>query len=255
MKLIFLKNYLKKVLSDPQIKFFRRFKNFMGFFLRNDLTKLAIIFGSDKWGNHNYTPHYEDHFKTYKRKKIKLLEIGVGGNESKIHGGASLRMWKSYFRKGYINGIDIHDKSALQEKRIKIFRGDQSDRVFLNKLGNEAGPFDIIIDDGSHINEHIIISFNTLFPYLNNGGIYVVEDLQTSYWDSYGGNSKNLNKPNTAINFFKSLTDGINHTEYQIDNYRPNYLDKHIISLHFYHNLVFIYKGNNLENSISKIKL
>lgn len=245
MKLIILKNYLKSILSESQIKSLGSYKNLFGSLYRNNLTGLAVIFGSDKWGKHSYTPHYEKHFDRFKRKKVKILEIGVGGNESKILGGASLRMWKSYFRKGYIYGMDIYDKSALQEKRIKIYQGDQSDEVFLKKVGGEAGPFDIIVDDGSHFNEHIIISFITLFPYLNNGGIYVIEDLQTSYWESYGGSSKDLKKPDTAMNFFKSLTDGINYSEYNIDNYQATYFDKHITSMHFYHNLVFIYKGIN----------
>lgn len=255
MKLATLKRYLKSVLSESQIKSFESYKSLFGSLYRRDLTGLAIIFGSDKWGRHSYTPHYKQHFRKFRRKKVKILEIGVGGNESKIYGGASLRMWKSYFRRGFIYGIDIYDKSALQEKRIKIFQGDQGDEEFLKKVGDEVGPFDIIIDDGSHFNEHIITSFVSLFPYLNNGGIYVVEDLQTSYWESYGGSSKDLNKTGTAMNFFKSLTDGINHSEYTIDNYHATYLDKHIISLHFYHNLVFIYKGNNLETSTSFQKI
>lgn len=252
MNLITLKSYLKSVLSESQISFLRGYNHLWGSLMRNDLTRLAIIFGSDKWGNHFYTPHYEHHFKKLKGKKINMLEIGVGGNESKNLGGASLKMWKSYFRKANINGIDIHDKSALQERRIKIFQGDQSDEGFLKKVGNEAGPFDIIIDDGSHFNDHIITSFTTLFPYLNNGGIYVVEDLETSYWESFGGSSLDLNKTGTAMNFFKSLTDGINHSKYLIGDYQATYFDKHIISLHFYHNLVFIYKGNNSDATTSK---
>lgn len=254
MKLINLKNLLKEQLSESQVRSFCRYKSLFGSFFSNDLTKLAIIYGSDKWGKHFYTPHYEHHFKKFKNKKVKILEIGVGGNDSLMHGGASLRMWKSYFDKGFIYGIDIYDKTALEEKRIKIFQGDQADKIFLNKLGNDAGPFDIIIDDGSHFNEHIITSFNTLLPYLKNGGIYVVEDLQTSYWESYGGSSNDLNKLGTAMNFFKSLTDGINHSEYILKNYPVSYLDRNIISLHFYHNLVFIYKGPNVEPSSLLIK-
>lgn len=249
MKLITLKSYFKKVLSESQIKYFRNYKNLFGSFYRSDLTRLAVIFGSDKWGDHYYTPHYKQHFKKFKRKKIKILEIGVGGNDSKTLGGASLRMWKSYFRRGSIYGIDIYDKSALEEKRIKIFQGDQSDEVFLKSVGEEVGPFDIIVDDGSHFNEHIITSFKTLFPYLKMGGIYVVEDLQTSYWESFGGSSEDLKKTGTAMNFFKSITDGINHTEFINDNYQPTYLDKHVSSIHFYHNLIFLYKENNKKTS------
>jgi demethylmacrocin O-methyltransferase len=245
-----LKEFIKKILPVSGINALRKYKyGIVGWSKRNDLTKLAIIFGSDKWGKHYYTPHYQYHFKDFKHKNINLLEIGVGGNKSKTFGGASLRMWKKFFRKGKIFGIDIYDKSALQEKRIKIFQGNQTDEIFLSEVGKDVGPFDIIIDDGSHINAHIITSFKTLFPYLKDGGIYVVEDIQTSYWKIFGGDSEDLNQQGTAMNFFKGLADGINHSEFIIDNYQPTYFDQNIISLHFYHNLVFIYKGNNNENS------
>lgn len=241
-----LKEFFKKFLPVSGVNALRKYKNVVaGWSLRNDLTKLAINFGSDKWGKHFYTPLYEFHFKAFKYQKVNLLEIGVGGNKSKTHGGASLRMWKNYFRKGRIFGIDIHDKSALQEKRIKIFQGDQADVKFLKDIIEDAGPFDIIIDDGSHRNDHIITSFLNLFPHLKNGGVYVVEDTQTSYWEFFGGSSTDLNKNGTAMNFFKSLADGINHSEYIFKNYSPTYLDLNIVSLHFYHNLVFIYKGDN----------
>ncbi len=243
-------NLVSENLSTSQKKVLRRYKHsVIGWYLRTDLTKLALFFKSDKWGKHYYTPIYQQHFKNYRKKKIKLLEIGVGGNKSKTHGGASLRMWKHYFRKGEIFGLDIYDKSPLEEKRIKIFQGNQADNRFLNDLGTNKGPFDIIIDDGSHINDHIIASFLTLFPYLKKGGIYVVEDLQTSYWEFFGGSSKDLEKSGTAMNFFKSLADGINYSEFIIENYKPTYLDKNVISIHFYHNMVFVYKSENKESS------
>lgn len=215
----------------------------------NDLTLLGQVYGTDKIDEHFYTQHYMTHLKKYKNKKIKLLEIGVGGYKNPIVGGHSLRMWKSYFLFGKIFAIDIYDKSALEEKRIKIFQGNQTDKSFLEKITDEIGELDIIIDDGSHVNEHIIETFKILFPKLKDGGIYVVEDLQTSYWQDFGGDSENFNNPNTAMNFFKSLTDCLNNREFLIPDYKQTYYDKKILSLHFYHNLVFIYKGNNLEKS------
>ena len=214
-----------------------------------NLNKLGLMFNTDKAVGHFYLPHYQKHFRPYKFKKINLLEIGVGGYESPDYGGHSLRMWKSYFRKGVIYALDIHDKSALQEKRIRIFKGSQVDFNFLDELVNQAGDLDIIIDDGSHINEHVIKTFKHLFPKLKDGGIYVIEDTQTSYWKDYGGDSVNLNNPNTMMNYFKSLTDCMNNKEFVIPGYEQNYYDKKIISMHFYHNLIFIYKGNNDEES------
>ena len=75
------------------------------------------------------------------------------------------------------------------------------------------GGVDIVIDDGSHVNEHVIKSFRTLFPFLTEGGIYAIEDTQTSYWPKFGGDSYDLNKENTTMSFLKSLTDGLNYEE------------------------------------------
>ncbi|WP_411768223.1 class I SAM-dependent methyltransferase [Winogradskyella sp. A3E31] len=207
------------------------------------------MFGTDKAIDHFYLPHYKKHFRPYKFKKINLLEIGVGGYKSPKHGGHSLRLWKSYFPFAHIFAIDIYDKSALEEKRIKIYKGSQVDIDFLNKISSEIGDFDIIIDDGSHVNEHVIKSFQLLFPKLKDGGIYVVEDTQTSYWKRYGGDSIDLKNSNTIMNFFKNLTDSLNHKEFLLPGYEPTYFDKHITAINFYHNLIFIYKGFNDEPS------
>jgi demethylmacrocin O-methyltransferase len=215
----------------------------------NDLCKLGKIYRSDKIREHSYTPHYSSHFERFKSKEINILEIGVGGYEDPYKGGKSLRMWKKYFPLGKIFSIDIYDKSPHQENRIKIFKGSQVNENFLDEVTEEIGEIDIIIDDGSHINEHVIDTFKHLFPKLNDGGIYVVEDTQTSYWKDYGGDSEDLNNSKTIMNFFKRLTDGLNNKEFIKSNYKQSYFDKKIISMHFYHNLILIYKGNNNEES------
>ena len=114
---------------------------------------------------------------------------------------------------------------------------------------NQIGEPDIIIDDGSHLNEHVIKTFQILFPKLKNGGIYVIEDTQTAYWPDYGGDSENLNNPSTMMNFFKMLTDCVNHEEFLKKNYTPSYFDENIVSIQFYHNLIFVFKGLNNEGS------
>ena len=225
------------------------YERFMSFFYPDNLIKLAQIYGTDKWNAHWYAQHYQKHFHVLRKKKLKILEIGVGGDDDPKKGGASLRMWKKYFPNGLIYSIDIHEKSFLQERRIKIFQGSQADDDFLRKVYQEIGPIDIIIDDGSHINEHVIRSFNVLFPLLKDGGIYVGEDLQTAYWPRYGGDSMNLNNTATSMGFFKTLVDGLNHIEFEKSGYAPTYFDAHITSLHFYHNMAFIYKGLNSEKS------
>ncbi len=214
-----------------------------------NLAGLARIYRTDKAIGHNYIPHYVTHLKKYRNKRIKLLEIGVGGYDKPGMGGNSLRMWQNYFSQGQIYAIDIYDKSAQENERIKIFQGSQVDKDFLKEVLDETGPLDIIIDDGSHLNEHVIKTFEILFPVLKNGGTYVIEDTQTSYWPEMGGSSKDLKLPGTMMNFFKQLTDSLNYEEYLTDNYQPSYYDRHIVGMHFYHNLIFLEKGSNNEGS------
>src|ERR1700733_5337217 len=161
------------------------------------LDTLAVIHGTDKWDNNFYSPYYNEHFKKIRYKNLKILEIGVGCFDNPLCGGESLRMWKNYFPNSTIYGIDICDKTSLQEKRIKIFQGSQADEVFLKKVCEEHGPFDIIIDDGSHVSCHIITSFNVLFPFLKEGGYYAIEDLHVSYNKGWADN-KNMEGPSSV---------------------------------------------------------
>jgi demethylmacrocin O-methyltransferase len=213
------------------------------------LSALALRHGSDKWGVHSYTTHYEFHFARLRDKPLKLFEIGVGGYDDPLAGGGSLRMWRDYFVQGEICTLDYFDKSAHAEERVKVYRGDQSDEEILRKINAEAGPFDIIIDDGSHENAHVLKSFSVLFPLLKAGGIYVIEDCQTSYWPHLGGDATNFDNPSTSVGFIKTRVDGLNHKEIAKENPQPNYYDQNIISIHFYHNIIFIYKGDNTEES------
>ncbi len=246
-----IKTLLKRTLSDSQ----RRTLKYLPAKLlwSRDLPRLARWFGTDKEGGHHYTQHYQRHFAPLRRKPLNLLEIGIGGDSSPQRGGQSLRMWKAYFPQARIFGVDIYDKSCHEEPRIKTFRGDQVDAKFLRGLVRQIGTPDIIIDDGSHRNEHVIATFHILFPLLGPNGIYVIEDLQTSYWtqdvgDGWDG-STDLAAPHTSMNFLKSLVDGLNYEEFVADDYTPTYFDRHIVAVHFYHNLVFIYKGLNNEGS------
>jgi hypothetical protein len=217
------------------------------------LTDLAVKYGTDKYGTHFYTQHYETHFRKLRRRKLNILEIGIGGYAHSDQGGSSLRMWRDYFPNSKIFGIDIYDKSFLDEERIKTFQGSQTDTDFLQKVCDEIGKIDIIVDDGSHINQDVITSFKFLFPRLADHGIYVIEDTQTSYWrKSFGtewGGSNDFKSDATTMGYLKSLTDGLNYEEFTLAEYEPTYFDRHIVSMHFYHSLVFIYKGNNNEGS------
>lgn len=215
------------------------------------LPRLCEKYGSDKHGFHFYAQHYERHFRSLRKKPLRLLEIGIGGYDDPGKGGASLRVWQHFFPKALIYGLDIHDKSAHDTRRIKTLVGDQADADQLTAISDAYGPFDIIIDDGSHLNQHVLSSFKCLFPLLKPNGIYAVEDLQTSYWENAFGmpwdGSSDLNARDTSMGFFKSLADGLNHVEFKNASYQPSYYDRHVVALHFYHNLVFIQKGVNDE--------
>ncbi|MDQ6472091.1 class I SAM-dependent methyltransferase [Flavobacterium sp. LHD-80] len=245
-----MKNLFKKYTTyETRLKIRFKWRSIKAFFYMFDLDKLATIHKTDKNRYHFYTQHYQKHFRPYKFKKIKFFEIGVGGYENPILGGESLRMWKSFFPFAKIFSLDIFDKSFLQESRIQIFKGSQVDEKVLGAICEQVGEFDLIIDDGSHINEHVIKSFEFLFPKLKKGGIYVIEDTQTSYWEEYGGNSEDFNTKGTIYHYFKSLIDCLNNEEFLLPGYKKSYYDKHIISMHFYHNMIFIYKGDNNEPS------
>lgn len=242
----FLKN---KLSTERKLFIIYKLRTFFAFLYSFNLNKLAKIHRTDKYGGHFYTPHYHHFFKKFKFKRMNILEIGVGGYDDPIRGGNSLRMWKSYFPFSNIYSIDIYDKSRLQENRIKIYKGSQVDTFLLDKICNEVGKFDLIIDDGSHINEHVIKSFEYLFPKLKNGGYYVIEDTQTSYWKEYGGSSTDFNQKGTIYEYFKNRIDSLNFMEFEIQNYESNYYDKNIVAMHFFHNMIFIHKQENKECS------
>jgi len=216
------------------------------FLFGGNLKMLATIYMTDKWNYHWYVQHYEEHLKQNRRKQINLLEIGIGGYDNPRMGGNSLRMWSDFLPNGRVFGVDIFDKSSHDRKRIKTFRGSQVDSAFLDMVVREIGRIDVIIDDGSHINEHILFTFQYLFPHLADGGVYIVEDAHTSYWSEFGGNEVDRNDPTTAMGYFKSLVDGLDWEEFR-GNYNPTYLDQNIKSVAFYHNLIIVRKGANRE--------
>jgi hypothetical protein len=212
-----------------------------------DLSELAARFGSDKWGGRWYTSHYQRHFEPYRELPVKVLEIGIGGYDAIDAGGESLRMWKHYFRRGLIYGLDIFEKTGVEESRIQVVQGDQGDEAFLDSLGRELGPFDIIIDDGSHMSHHVLASFNALLPHVKPGGIYVVEDLATAYWPAWGG-ATDPSAQYKSIELIKNLLDGLHHSEQIRDgDTQPSMTESTVTGVHMYHNLALIEKGLNTE--------
>lgn len=200
------------------------------------LSRLAIQHGTDKYGYHDYTPNYFDLFQHIADKPIKLLEIGVGGYGSEDRGGESLATWRDFFTNAQIIGIDIQKKALDLGDRVHILQGSQVDPDFLKELVQDYGPFDIIIDDGSHRNEHVVDSFHILFPTLNPGGIYVVEDTQTAFMPRFGG-SIDLEHPNTIglfATYLKKMMGQPQYTEIAIDD---------ISMIERFHNIVALHKA------------
>lgn len=150
---------------------------------------------------HNYLIKYEKYLPFNRYSNISILEIGV-------YNGSSLKLWKEYFSQSKILGIDI-EPNCLQykEDRINIEIGSQYDGEFLKKIGEKYDSFDLIIDDGSHLCPHIIFSFENLFHKLNSGGVYVVEDVITSYLPHCGGGYR---ERNSTVEYFKDLCDHVN---------------------------------------------
>jgi SAM-dependent methyltransferase len=144
---------------------------------KNDLD--LSRYDSDKT---QYLQWYDPFFEPFLGREVSLLELG-------IFKGGSLLMWRDYFPKGSIVGIDRTLPAGFTPPdRIKIFEGDQTDFKFLSKAANATAPagFDIIIDDASHMGEFTKLSFWHLFDkHLKPGGIYAIEDWGTGYFPNW----------------------------------------------------------------------
>lgn len=143
-------------------------------------------------------------------KPIRLLEIG-------IENGFSVKIWLEYFQDATVYGVDILPKPNFDDDRFVFEQGDQSDIGFWVKfLDCHDGPFDIVIDDGGHKSGGIITAFENLFPFVNSGGYYIIEDLSTAYMPGYQDGWQN------QMEFVSSLLHDINS---QL-KYRPPHWEK-----------------------------
>lgn len=214
-------------------------------FGRPSLSVIMNRYGTDKLWAHHYDGEYARHFEPLRNRPIKLLEIGIGGYNAPGRGGESLKVWRDYFPSGIIHGIDIEDKSFLDGDRLHTHKGSQSDVAFLESIAKSDDPdyqFDIIIDDGSHVQSDILTSFSTLFPLLKAGGIYVIEDLETSYRADHGGEQCPLRWPEsmTTITLIEGLIDGLHWKFWR--GRAATEIQRAVKSVHVSHELVFIYK-------------
>lgn len=142
----------------------------------------AAGYASDKAELSHYLRNYEEWFEPCLERDMRMLELGICK-------GGSLQMWRDYFPRGIIAGVDL-ELPDLDDPtgRIRMYKGSQADTSLLDRVGREVAPegFDIIIDDCSHIGELTRISFWHLFVrHLKPGGLYVIEDWGTAYWDAW----------------------------------------------------------------------
>jgi hypothetical protein len=178
--------------------------------------EMAEIFNStpNVYKSLHYLPVYETALSPFRTRPIRMLEIGVGR-------GGSMQMWRSYLHpESVIVGIDIYPKASQFDnpaQQIHVRIGAQQDTTFLQSLITEFGPFDVILDDGSHMTSHMVETFRWLFPNgLASGGIYIVEDIGTNYQKSWRDN------PMTFIEFTKWLIDAM-HARNHGKNFKENF--------------------------------
>ncbi len=220
------------------------------------LNRLGVKYSTDKSSiGHNYTGIYNRWFRKIAHKPLRFLEIGLFKH-------ASAKMWEEYFPNARLFFLDIDPQAVTQCKalltpRCSCHLVDQSNAAALRTFATAVdGNFDIIVDDGGHTMQQQIISFNTLFPFIKGGGVYIIEDLHTSFWAPYGGKGTLAQpeaSPTTTIAFLhRRISDlmkvGARSGCADIKKYDAGrsgsltYYQRDISSIHFYNSLCFIVK-------------
>jgi Methyltransferase domain len=212
------------------------------------MDEIALRTGADKGSHfHNYTEIYSKYFAPLKSKPIKFLEIG-------IHRGASVQLWEEYFQSAELHFIDITlERLEYTAKRSHYHLCDQENPTALNHfIEKTGGNFDVILDDGGHTMKQQINSFITLFPHIKSGGMYIIEDLHTSYWSHWPGRFE-ADDARSTVEFLKALIDDVNHVDAITERAShlaipPEVLEKlnlyqrEIFSIHFYDSVAIILK-------------
>jgi len=186
-----------------------------------------------KWKH--YFEIYDRHFSRFRGTDVHVVEFGV-------YQGGSLQMWKFYFGpKCKIFGIDINPEcKRAEEEQIEVLIGDQEDRQFLKSLRDRIPRVDILIDDGGHTMKQQIHTYEELFPHIDANGVYLCEDLHTSYWPTWGGGFR---RRGSFVEYSKSFIDYI-HAWHSLDPRKLSVSDftKSVQSLHYYDSVLVIEK-------------
>ena len=211
----------------------------------NSMLQYGQLSNTDKVTHHEYHKYYEPVLKPYYNLHGSIVEIGLGT-------GQSLPMWQNLFKHAHIYGVDKEYENSGND-RYTIYKGDQSNVNDLNDLRKSLTDKNVffINDDGSHIPEHQLLTFNTLFPILKEGGIYIIEDIETSYWtkgECYNYKTRyGYKHPDSIVEIFKDASDIMNR-EFIVD--KTNLSKKilhydYIESVTFARNCIIIKKNYN----------
>lgn len=195
-----------------------------------------------KWDH--YFDIYTRELDRLRSHPIRFLEIGIW------HGG-SIPMWRKYFHPdSHLVFVDINpDCKNHADDGTFVEIGDQSDKEFLSKLAEKHGPFDVIVDDGGHKMTQQITSFESLWPHIKKGGLYMVEDVHTSYWPGFGGGYRN---EASFMEYAKRLIDKF-HSWYtdQDELFEFNEFAKEVNSVRFFDSIVVIERGDSSDAPVS----
>ncbi len=184
---------------------------------------------------YHYFEIYDRYFSKYRGQEITFLEIG-------IFQGGSLQMWKEYFGpKARIIGVDVNPRcKELEEDQIEIYIGSQSDRKFLRELKNKIPKVDILLDDGGHTMRQQIVTFEEMFEHVKEDGLFLCEDLHTSYFLKFGGGYK---RSGTFIQYSKGLIDKLNSWFSEQTSFKVDEISRSIKGIHFYTSMLVIEKA------------
>lgn len=186
----------------------------------------------DKWIH--YFDVYAATLAPYVGKPVRVLEIGV------FHGGGLDQLRDFLGPQATLVGADINPSArAACKGRFEVAIGDQTDPEFLASVARDYGPFDVIIDDGGHTVNQQITSIEHLFPAVNEGGVYIVEDTHTSYWDDY------LDADVTFMEWAKARVDDLNAYHFSREKDLGVWTTG-LSSIHFYDSVVVFNRARHI---------
>lgn len=184
--------------------------NILYFFLNKKKLSDLIFFQKNNSKGSNHLDLYKVLGDLVEKKKIrKILEIGIGGHSMEYTGGQSLQVLSFFFNRAKVFGIDISSKVFLDNNKIKTYICDESDSKKLNDISSKIGELDIIIDDGSHIPRNQKNNFLIFFNKLKDKGIYIIEDIGSSYEKAFDGDPELIEEGN-LVSFFKDYIHCVN---------------------------------------------